>query len=73
MPETGDYRDKPIRLSVITKMHPMGVSMVTVRRWASRGLLRPDGERVRLYSWKIGGERFTTISAYEDFVRELNE
>jgi hypothetical protein len=41
--------------------------VATVWRWATHGV-----RGIRLQSWSIGGRRFTTTAALEEFLRALN-
>lgn len=64
--------DRKIRLVDLARIHPSRISMRTLRRWVSSGLLNRYGDRVVLRSIKIGGERYTTVEWYEQFIEELN-
>ncbi|MDB5344294.1 MAG: hypothetical protein JWP89_2671 [Schlesneria sp.] len=48
-------------------VHPSVLS-----RWSDRGVLAPNGERVYLQTWRVGGQRQTTQAAVEVFLGALN-
>jgi len=64
-----EWRDgeEPLTMAQVAKLHPRGVSVGTVRRWARIGIAG-----VILESWTEGGERFTTREAYQRFVVQQN-
>lgn len=61
--------ENKIPIRDVCQLHPRGVSYSTVHRWCAIGLCHG---RIRLESWKEGGERFTTVEAYRRFVERLN-
>lgn len=48
------------------------VHLSTAHRWVHRGIVRPDGERVRLEAIKVGGVTYVTPQAAERFIAALN-
>ena len=51
--------------------HGKRLSLVTLWRWANRGLLTPDGRRVRLEIAKVGKAVLTSREAIERFSAAL--
>jgi hypothetical protein len=43
----------------------------TVWRWVSKGVLGPDGRRVKLEALKLGGQLVTTEQALQRFAEQL--
>lgn len=60
-------REDKLTLAAVAQMHPSNVHIETVRRWCLRGV-----GGVKLESFKEGGERLTTVQAYERFILRLN-
>lgn len=48
------------------------VSTHAVLRWVHKGVIGPDGKRVRLAAIKIGGTFYVRPQDAEKFIRELN-
>lgn len=48
------------------RLVPGRVSLSTLHRWRLHGV-----RGVRLRSWKVGGRRFTSPAAIQEFIREL--
>jgi hypothetical protein len=67
----------PMPLSALPKKLPVGRSgkrlhLSTIWRWASRGIR--NGERaIRLETFSVGGDRFTSWPAVERFLAALND
>ena len=51
---------------------PGAPSNQTRHRWALSGVLAPNGQRVKLQTWKIGGRLVTTPEAVESFILALS-
>lgn len=49
------------------------VHQSVLARWADRGIIGPDGVRVYLETWRVGGQRKTSQAAIESFLTALNE
>lgn len=45
----------------------------TVWRWARRGVLTRSGDRVRLRTWKVGSQLYTTPTEIERFITAITE
>lgn len=56
-----------VSLARAAELLPSKPHVATVWRWATRGV-----KGVRLQTWTVGGRRFTTIPALEQFLRALN-
>ncbi len=56
-----------ITLSQAADFAPGKPHTATVWRWATRGV-----RGVRLQTWTVGGRRFTTIDALDQFIQSLN-
>lgn len=65
--------EEKIGLRRVCDLYAGKISVKSVRRWCVDGLLKSEGVRIRLESWKEGGERFTTVEAYRRFVAKQNE
>jgi hypothetical protein len=52
---------------------PHPVNRETIARWASRGVRRPRGGRVRLETIRLGGCLLTTAGAVRRFLAALAE
>lgn len=63
--------EQVIPLKKVRDLHPRKIHLATIQRWCLKGLL-VKSRRVRLQSWKEGGERFTTVEAYRRFVAKQN-
>jgi len=59
------------RLSAVT-VDGKPTSVATISRWASRGRLTPDGQRVKLHVERVGGRVTTTAADIDEFLRRLN-
>lgn len=44
----------------------------TVWRWILQGVRGPNGETIKLRSFKVAGKRFVARGAIEDFIRAWN-
>ncbi|MDX1968995.1 MAG: DUF1580 domain-containing protein [Planctomycetaceae bacterium] len=51
---------------------PGDPSIPTRHRWALTGIVAPDGHRVRLQTWRVGGKLMTTPEAVERFILALS-
>lgn len=69
MHETQDY----ITLTEATKLAPGRPSVNCIWRWARRGMLARNGERVHLEHVRIGGKLFTTEAWLSQFGQALAE
>ncbi len=56
---------------IATIAREQGVSFATVWRWLLKGAVGPDGQRVRLEGWRLGGKWVTTHSALARFMTRL--
>lgn len=62
------------RMSLVAVARDAGRDKETIRRWCTRGLkLCPRGPIIKLESYRIGAERFTTREAYDRFVLRRTE
>lgn len=48
------------------------VHLSTALRWIHKGVMAPNGERVRLDAVRIGGQTYITPQAAEKFIAALN-
>jgi hypothetical protein len=48
------------------------VSFPTVWRWALRGIVAADGQRIRLETLKLGGRTVTSLEALQRFAERLS-
>lgn len=51
---------------------PGNPSIQTRHRWALTGVLAPDGHRVKLQTWRVGGRVVSTPEAVEQFLLAIN-
>ena len=56
----------------VPSMFPGRPAIQTVWRWIREGVPGPNGERIKLDSFKVAGRRFVTRDAIDDFVRASN-
>lgn len=56
-----------VSLAQAAELLPAKPHVATVWRWATHGI-----RGVRLQTWTVGGRRFTTIPALEQFLQVLN-
>jgi hypothetical protein len=77
-PVTPDFAaETPLTLAAAARRLPpvrraKPVHPATVLRWVLRGLLAPDGRRVRLAARRVGGSWCTTAEAVERFLAALS-
>lgn len=66
---------KPDHLTVrkLIALIPNHPNQSTVFRWCKKGLIAPNGERVRLEHSKAGGRMVVTPAAYREFKRKLGQ
>ena len=70
VPTTTPTPSPILSLAAAGKLAPLGpVSAVSVWRWATKGCLNRDGQRVRLGCLKIGRKLGTTEAMLEEFFR----
>lgn len=56
----------------VPSMFPGRPAIQTVWRWIREGVPGPNGERIKLDSFKVAGRRFVTRDAIEAFVAASN-
>ena len=56
----------------VPSMFPGRPAIQTVWRWIRDGVPGPNGERIKLASFKVAGRRFVTRDAIDEFVRASN-
>ena len=56
----------------VPSMFPGRPAIQTVWRWIREGVPGPNGERIKLDSFKVAGRRFVTRDAIDEFVRASN-
>lgn len=65
--------DQLMPISKVTGLHPCSVSLATIYRWCTEGVLsKVTGETVKLWRTQRGGGWFTTKAAYDRFIRQQN-
>lgn len=62
---------EPIAINDVSGLLPGRPSAQAVHRWHAKGLIGPDGNRVRLRTIKIGGRRFVEPSDLRHFMAAL--
>lgn len=55
-----------------SRLFPGRPSVPTVVRWILSGVIGPDGQRLKLASFKTGGRRFVTREAVAEFIAASN-
>lgn len=53
-------------------MFPGCPAVQTIWRWIREGVPGPNGERIKLSSFKVAGRRFVTRDAIDRFIRDSN-
>lgn len=71
-----DLSERLLPLSKVAEHLPPGpggkkLSYPTIWRWALRGIIAQDGERIRLETTQIGGRRMTSLEAIERWMARL--
>lgn len=61
--------DQAIQLKEVCRIRP-GLNRATVHRWVQRGVIVPDGRRVRLEAVRVGGIWMTDRAAVNRVVAE---
>ncbi len=56
-----------VGLDTIQRLHPRPITLRAIQYWCTRGV-----RGIVLWNRLIGGERFTSLTAYRRFVEELN-
>lgn len=56
----------------VPSMFPGRPAIQTVWRWIREGVPGPNGERIKLDSFKVAGRRFVTRDAIDEFIRASN-
>ena len=56
----------------VPSMFPGRPAIQTVWRWIREGVPGPNGERLKLASFKVAGRRFVTRDAIDEFIRASN-
>lgn len=54
------------------RLFPGRPAIQTVTRWILSGIIGPDGQRLKLASFKSGGRRYTTREAVAEFIAASN-
>ncbi len=58
-----------ISLAAAAQNLPAEIKPETLWRWVTKGVVRPDGDRVRLEAQRVGRRYFTTTAAVEHFMQ----
>jgi len=53
-------------------MFPGSPAVQTIWRWIREGIPGPNGDRIKLTSFKVAGRRFVTRNAIDEFIRASN-
>lgn len=66
-------RETPLSLTSAARMVPPGrrgrpVTLSCIFRWITKGVMAPDGQRVRLEASRLGGRWITSLEALQRFV-----
>jgi hypothetical protein len=56
----------------VPSMFPGRPSVQTIWRWIREGVPGPNGNRLKLNSFKVAGRRYVTREAIESFIRASN-
>ena len=73
---TFDLRAEYLDIPAAREIIPFPASRRTIYRWFGRGLTTPTGERVRLRSITVGGQRgrrFTTQEWIQEFLAAISD
>lgn len=61
-----------LRTSFAILARDLGLHVATLARWRDKGILGPEGARIRLKAIRLGGRWTTTAEDVQDFLDKLN-